>query len=102
MGIGDALAPLLGNRFGRHYYQVPLSGRKTMEGSLCGVFLGTVMGSYCYAYVLGLPLLPLRIVIVYGFLAAVLEGTAVKGMDNVVMATALHLSVDTIQERMFG
>lgn len=100
IGIGDALAPLLGNKFGRHYYQVPLSARKTMEGSLCGVFFGTVCGSYLFLYILGLPLLPLRIVLVYGFLAAVLEGTALKGLDNLVVAIVLHLSMDKVQEWM--
>ena len=102
IGIGDALAPLLGHQFGRHYYQVPLSARKTMEGSLCGVFLGTVCASYLFLYVLGLPVLPLRIALVYGFLAAVLEGTAIKGMDNLVVAVVMHVSMDKVQEWMPG
>ena len=100
IGIGDALAPWLGHQFGRHSYQVPLAARKTMEGSLCGVFLGTVCGSYLFLYVMGLELLPLRIVLVYGVLAAVVEGTSLKGMDNVVMAVVLHLSMEKVQEWM--
>ncbi|GKY93475.1 hypothetical protein MPSEU_000315000 [Mayamaea pseudoterrestris] len=100
VGIGDALAPILGHWCGRHSYQSPLAARKTMEGSLCGVFLGTVTGSYLFLYANSLPLPPLRIVLVYGFLAALLEGTAWKGMDNMVVAVVMHLAINKIQDWM--
>lgn len=48
VGIGDALAPLFGASYGRHVYQMPLGRVKTMEGSLCGVFLGTCAASYFF------------------------------------------------------
>lgn len=38
VGIGDGIAPLIGNRYGRHVYRMPFSNNKTMEGSVCGVF----------------------------------------------------------------
>lgn len=89
IGIGDGMAPIIGARFGRHYYHVPFAARKTMEGSLCGVFLGTVWGTYLFSYVLGLELMPLRMILAYGFLAAVMEGTSVQGIDNVVLAVVM-------------
>jgi uncharacterized protein (TIGR00297 family) len=34
MAVGDALASLVGRRFGRHFYEAPGGERKSMEGSL--------------------------------------------------------------------
>lgn len=98
VGIGDGIAPMIGSMYGRHVYQMPLAGNKTMEGTVVGVFLGTVSGCYLYLYLLGMELVPLRLVLVYGGIAAAMEGTAVKGLDNIVVAVALHLSMPKVQE----
>jgi dolichol kinase len=98
VGIGDGLAPLVGESFGRHVYHMPLASRKTMEGSVVGVFLGTVVASYVYLYLLGVPGLPLRMVLMYGGIAAVVEGTSPGHMDNLTVALALHFSMDHILE----
>lgn len=98
VGIGDGLAPMIGKLYGRHVYQMPLSSQKTMEGTVVGVFLGTVSGCYLYLYLMGIPLLPLRMMLVYGGIAAVVEGTAFKSLDNVAVALTLHLSMSKVQE----
>ena len=67
-----------------------------MEGSLVGVFLGTCLGSYCFLTVLGLELPPLRIMLVYGALAAVAEGTAPGHWDNTAIGLVLQASWDRV------
>lgn len=95
--IGDSwLAPVVGQSYGRHQYQMPLARRKTMEGSLVGVFLGTCVGSYLLLTVLGLALPPLRIMLVYGALAALAEGTAPGHWDNLVIGVVLQASWDRV------
>jgi dolichol kinase len=97
LGIGDAMAPIAGNLYGRHVYQMPLASPKTMEGSVCGVFLGTCSSSYFFLYCLGIPFLPLRIVLAYAGIAAMVEGTAPGNMDNLVVPIVIHFSMDRVQ-----
>lgn len=93
--LGDsALAPLLGETFGRHPYQMPLARKKTMEGSLMGVFLGTCIGSYVLLLLMGLEIPPLRNMLVYGLLAAVAEGTTPGNWDNVSIFCILRFVED--------
>jgi dolichol kinase len=98
VSFGDALAPLIGSRWGRHLYSVPLSKLKTMEGSVVGVFLGTIAASYFYLYMMRIPLLPLRIMLAYAGIGAVAEGTAPGNCDNVVTCVVLHFSMDRVQQ----
>lgn len=99
VGIGDALAPWFGSWYGRHVYHMPLaSGQKTMEGSLLGVFLGTCVGIYICLPILGLPLLPLHVVLVYGAIAAVVEGTSPGHVDNLTVPLAIHFSMSRIEK----
>ena len=98
VGVGDGLAPMIGNLYGRHHYQLPLANTKTMEGSIVGVFLGTVTASYLYISTMGLPIPPLRCVLVYGIVAAVVEGSAPGNFDNLTTALVMHFSLDTIDE----
>jgi dolichol kinase len=98
LGIGDALAPIFGQVFGRHVYHMPLGPVKTMEGSVVGVFLGTVVAMYLFLYMLGIPLLPLRMVLAYAGIAAVVEGTSPGNMDNVLVPVVLHFSIDRVQQ----
>lgn len=100
IGIGDGLAPMIGKVYGRHNYQMPLASPKTMEGSVVGVFLGTIAGCYLYLYMMGIPLLPLRMVLVYGGIAAVVEGTAPGNLDNLTVPIAIHFSIDKVQEML--
>ena len=99
LGVGDGLlAPLVGLQYGRHRYTMPLSDPKTMEGSLVGVFLGTCIGIYLFLPLMGLPLLPLRIVLVYAVLAAVAEGGSPGQVDNLMIPVVMLFSASKIQE----
>lgn len=99
-GVGDGVAPLIGALFGRHHYHVPLANRKTMEGSVVGVFLGTASACYFYLYAMGIPFPPLRMILVYATIASVVEGTSPSTLDNVTVPIALLFSMDRIQEWM--
>jgi phytol kinase len=96
VGIGDAVAPMVGSFYGRHVYQMPFAPIKTMEGSVCGVFLGTCSASYFFLYGLGRPFLPLRIILAYAGIAALVEGTTPGHMDNLAVPIILHFSMDRV------
>jgi dolichol kinase len=98
VSFGDGLAPLVGHAYGRHIFQLPLAKPKTIEGSVVGVFLGAVAGCYFYLYMMGIPLLPLGLVIAYAGIAAVVEATAPGNLDNIVAPVILHFSIDRVQQ----
>jgi dolichol kinase len=98
VSLGDGLAPLIGKKYGRHLFHFPLAKPKTIEGSVVGVFLGAVAGCYFYLYMMGLPVLPLRLVLAYSGIAAVAEATAPGNLDNIVAPVILHLSFEQVQE----
>jgi dolichol kinase len=100
IGIGDGLAPMIGLKYGRHFYHMPLSNKKTMEGSVVGVFLGTVAACYLYLSMMGLEIPPLRCILVYGFLAAVVEGSAPGNFDNVITPVIMHFSMEKVQQML--
>jgi len=84
--------------YGRHFYSTPVSKMKTVEGSVVGVFLGTVTACYFDLYAMGLPLLPLRIVLAVGGIAAIAEGTAPGNLDNLVTPLVLLMGMEKVQE----
>jgi len=99
VGIGDAMAPVIGNWFGRHPYQMPLASQKTMEGSVCGVFMGTCSATYFLMFCLRIrPFLPLRLVLAYAGIAAVVEGTCPGYNDNLTVSVAILLSMDRVEQ----
>lgn len=98
IGIGDGLAPIIGEAFGRHVYHMPLSNPKTMEGSIVGVFLGTVSACYLYLYMMGITFLPLRIILTCAFIAAVVEGSSPGNFDNICVPLVIHFSIDKVME----
>lgn len=100
LGIGDGIAPIIGTRYGRHIYRMPLGNTKTLEGTIGGVFLGTIFGCYLYLHVLGFPILPLRIVLSLGGIAAVVEGSSPGNFDNITLTAALHLTIERVKELM--
>jgi dolichol kinase len=100
VGIGDAIAPVIGGRFGRHPYQMPLASQKTMEGSVCGVFMGSCSATYFFLFCLRIrPLLPLRLVLSYALIAAFVEGTCPGYTDNLAVSLAIHFSMDNRVEQ---
>jgi len=92
LGIGDGIAPLIGKHYGRIRYRFPFSSEKTVEGSF-GVFLGTVGGCYFYLYMLGLPMLSYRNVLMCGFLTTITEAIAPKNYDNVLLPIVLNFAL---------
>lgn len=68
-----------------------------MEGSVVGVFLGTVAGCYFYSYMMGMQLLPLRLILAYSGLAAVVEGTSPGNLDNLVVPMVLHFGIEKVE-----
>lgn len=101
VGIGDGIAPYIGIRYGRHVYSMPLSNSKTLEGSIF-CFLGTIAGCFLYPYCLGLPILPLRIILAYGAIAACVEGSTPGILDNIMIPVVLHLSIERVKELLPG
>ena len=97
IGVGDGIAPWIGGQYGRHIYRMPLSRNRTMEGSVVGVFLGTIAASYFYFYVLGLEWWPLRMFLAYAAIAAVTEGTSPGNLDNLLVPIVLHFSMDKVR-----
>jgi len=102
IGLGDGiLAPAVGRKYGRHVYQMPWASPKTIEGSV-GVWLGTCFGAFFLMQVMGLPLIPLRVMLTHGGLAAVIEGTAPSYIDNFAVAAVLLLSMNQIHGYLEG
>jgi len=100
VGMGDACAPVIGSWFGRHPYQMPLASQKTMEGSVCGVFMGSCSATYFFLFCLRIrPFLPLRLVLAYAGIAAVVEGTCADYIDNLAVPIAIHFSMDNRVEQ---
>jgi dolichol kinase len=100
VSFGDGLAPLIGTKYGRHIFHMPLANQKTVEGSVAGVFLGAVAGCYFYLYMMGIPFIPLGLVLAYAGIAAVAEATAPGHLDNVVTPVILHFSIDRVQQML--
>ena len=98
VGVGDGVAPLIGSRYGRHMFQLPWTSLKTMEGTVVGVFLGTIAGMYTYMFMMGIPFIPLRMVLAYAAIGGVAEATSLSSFDNIVIPVVLHLSIDRVPE----
>ena len=94
LAVSDGLAPAVAKLYTRQVYRHPA---KRTEGTVAAIFMGTVLYCYLYQWWLGFALLPLRIVLAYGFVAAVV-GTVLKGVDNAAVPIALHLLIPRIQE----
>ncbi len=93
LGIGDGIAPLIGRYYGNIEYRFPLGGKKSVEGSFFGVFLGTVGGSYFFLHMLGLPMVPHENLIKVGIISMVAEATAPGNLDNIFVPVVLHFSL---------
>ena len=46
---------------------------------------------------MGIPLIPLRMGLTYGAIAAVVEGTAPGNIDNLLCFVVIHFSIDRVQ-----
>jgi len=98
LGIGDGIAPLVGKKWGKHTYDVLGGTPKTIEGSIGGVFCGTILGCYIYPPLLGFGFLPLRLVVTLAAVATVGEGSAPFYSDNIVVPLMIHLTMGQFVE----
>ena len=108
--VGDGIAAIMGIEYGRHVYRAPLSGigpgRKSIEGSI-GCAFGTAGGMLLFSYVTGIEIsrmggevestnyhrTMMPMAIVYGIISAVVEATALRNYDNLILAFAMEMSV---------
>jgi dolichol kinase len=99
LAVTDGLAPTAGRLYGRYvdsYSYRRHSAAKRTEGTVVGALVGTVLCTYLYQWLMGFPLLPLRLVLAYGGIAAVV-GTLFKGVDSLAVPVALHLLIPRVQ-----
>lgn len=82
VGWGDALAEPVGLRWGKHFYQVPFSAKRSVEGSF-GVFLGSFVASLCGGWLLHLDMSEmLYLGLLCGITASFIEAISPYGLDN--------------------
>jgi len=93
LGIGDGIAPIIGRYYGNIKYRFPFSGTKSLEGSIFGVLLGSIFGSYFFIYMLGLPMISYDHLIKVGIISMIAEATAPGNCDNIFVPLVLHLSI---------
>mmetsp|Transcript_9289 Transcript_9289/g.16842 ORF Transcript_9289/g.16842 Transcript_9289/m.16842 type:complete len:178 (+) Transcript_9289:628-1161(+) len=98
LGMGDGIAPLIGKYYGKHSYRMPLSSKKTLEGSIGGVFLGTIGGVYFFSYMLGIPVLTLQAILTLATIAMVVEGTSFNNCDNILLPVAMLYSLKYVKD----
>jgi dolichol kinase len=107
LAVADGLAPMAGRWYGRHaaggrsssypsYRRRHLPSHQRAEGTVAGALVGTALCTYLYQWLMGFPPLPLRLVLAYGGIAAVV-GALLKGADNLAVPVALHLLMPRVQ-----
>ncbi len=84
-GIGDAMAALIGKRFGKH----KLVGKKSVEGTLA-MFVTSVLSVYIVLYLRGgtNPILLLMIALITGGVSSLCELYTKNGMDTITCPLA--------------
>lgn len=87
MGVSDALAGLVGQRFGRRGYRVP-GGRKTYLGSAAFLASTVVLSAGALLATGGSWPTSLALAVVLGTVLTVSEGVLGGGADNVVLPVA--------------
>lgn len=88
--ISDALAALVGERRGRHRYAAP-GGEKSWEGTAACAASAFAL-ALPFLWLAGLPFaLALPVALALALAAAIVEGLAWNGLDNLLLPLALHL-----------
>mmetsp|Transcript_17076 Transcript_17076/g.24155 ORF Transcript_17076/g.24155 Transcript_17076/m.24155 type:complete len:163 (-) Transcript_17076:470-958(-) len=93
LGIGDGIAPVIGKYYGRIRFRLPMSTEKSLEGSIFGVFFGTIGAAYMFLHVLGLPLLSFKQIASIGLIATAAEASAPRNFDNIFLPMVIHFSI---------
>jgi dolichol kinase len=99
--VGDGIAAMIGIEYGKHPYRVhPLGGTKSVEGTL-GCAFGTMGGIVFYSYMTGIDVLSSggggggygAVLATYGCISAIVEATALRNYDNMLLALAMEMTV---------
>ena len=92
--VGDGIAAMVGLEYGKHAYRVPLvGGDKSVEGTV-GCALGTMGGAIFYSYMTGIYIAGgYRVLAAYGCVSAIVEATALRNYDNLLLALAMEMTV---------
>mmetsp|Transcript_33717 Transcript_33717/g.77820 ORF Transcript_33717/g.77820 Transcript_33717/m.77820 type:complete len:156 (-) Transcript_33717:46-513(-) len=97
VGFGDGIAPLVGQRFGKHRFRFPFGGVKSFEGSL-SVGLGSIFGMWLFLNGLSLPLLNVEQSLKYAFISAILEACSPQAFDNLVIPLGICYIYGSLEE----
>uniref|UniRef100_A0A7S1ZLF7 Dolichol kinase n=1 Tax=Trieres chinensis TaxID=1514140 RepID=A0A7S1ZLF7_TRICV len=92
MGFGDGIAPVTAALAGRQripYKSFLGGGEKSVAGSM-GMFGGTLVGYFVFAWVLGFPFLAFTSVLLASVIASLVEGLTPMDLDNVTVPIAMY------------
>ncbi|ODV85233.1 hypothetical protein CANARDRAFT_7878 [[Candida] arabinofermentans NRRL YB-2248] len=92
IGLGDALASLIGKRYGTHYWP---SSKKTIEGSLA-FGIASLIGLFGFRY-FGQNSYSLSTIVISTFTSAVLEGVSTMN-DNVIIPVWMMISLIAVEK----
>lgn len=87
MSYGDGMAALIGQKWGRHPYQI-LGNKKSWEGSLTMTFVSFIVGIIILSLVTGWQWQNLIVAIIMGISATILETVSQIGIDNLTVPLA--------------
>jgi dolichol kinase len=92
--VGDGVAAIVGLEYGKHAYRVPLmGGEKSVEGTI-GCAVGTMGGLLFYSYATGIEVSGgYGALAAYGCVSAIVEATALRNYDNLLLALAMEMTV---------
>jgi Dolichol kinase len=93
LGIGDGIAPIVGKYYGNLKYRLPLGGQKSIEGSLFGVFLGSIVGCYAFIHALDLQSSHMNRIVATAAIATFAEAIAPGNCDNFFIPLMIHFSI---------
>lgn len=89
VGWGDALAEPVGLRWGKHFYKVPFSAKRSIEGSFA-VFLGSLLASVCWGGFFHLDMVQMVYFgLLCGLTASFAEAISPYGLDNGTVQIAI-------------
>lgn len=92
-GIGDGIAPLIGRMKGSHHFRLPFGGKKTLEGSIFGVCLGTFVAMCTFPMLCNVPPLQLTYMIKLAAYSTLFEAASPEGWDNIFLPFMMHLTL---------
>jgi dolichol kinase len=90
LSFGDGIGGMFGRLLGEHHYRAPGGKQKSVEGSMV-VACGALAGALVAAVLFGVPL-GMTGALVLGVIAAIAEGIAPRGTDNVIVPAAVYVA----------